>query len=169
MNTSIKTRAAALVAAILVTFGTIDLIAGYAYPTAPAIQVALHGPLRPLGCREFQRLSLENEHEKQPPFTSRGHWLRPTLILGALAVDAAMAQDVALDATCAPLLTHQQRRLYEKANAGIDVLRQFVFIRRAILQVDVYETATWAGSLNVARANCSSGVSDAAEVRAATL
>ncbi len=66
-----------------------------------------------------------------------------TLISGALAVDAAMAQDVALDATCAPLLTHQQRRLHEKANAGTDVLRQFVFIRRAILQVDVYETATW--------------------------
>ena len=78
--------------------------------------------------------------------------------MAALAVDAAMAQDVALDATCAPLLTHQQRRLYDKANAGTDVLRQFVFIRRAILQVDVYETATWAESVNVARAGCSSGV-----------
>ena len=75
-------------------------------------------------------------------------------VLAALAVDAAMAQDVALDATCAPLLTHQQRRLYEKANAGTDALRQFVFIRRAILQVDVYETATWAGSVNEARAAC---------------
>jgi len=35
MNTSIQTRAAALVAAILVTFGTIALIADYAYPVAP--------------------------------------------------------------------------------------------------------------------------------------
>ena len=76
------------------------------------------------------------------------------LILAALTVDAAMAQDVALDATCAPMLTHEQQRLYEKANAGTDALRQFVFIRRAILQVDVYETATWAGSLNEARAVC---------------
>ena len=75
-------------------------------------------------------------------------------ILAALAADAVMAQDVALDATCAPLLSHQQRRLYEKANAGTDALRQFVFIRRAILQVDVYETATWAGSVNEARAAC---------------
>ena len=75
-------------------------------------------------------------------------------VLAALAADAVMAQDVALDATCAPLLTQQQRRLYEKANAGTDALRQFVFIRRAILQVDVYETATWAGSLNEARAVC---------------
>jgi len=40
MNTSIKSRAAAVVAAILVTFGTIDLIADYAYPTAPAVRVA---------------------------------------------------------------------------------------------------------------------------------
>ena len=75
-------------------------------------------------------------------------------VLAAPAVDAEMAQDVALDATCAPLLTHEQWRLYEKANAGTDALRQFVFIRRAILQVDVYETATWAGSLNEARAAC---------------
>jgi hypothetical protein len=40
MNTSIKTRATALVAAILVTFGTIELIADYAYPVAPAVQLA---------------------------------------------------------------------------------------------------------------------------------
>ena len=40
MNTSIKTRAAALVAAIVVTFGTIDLIADYAFPVASAVQVA---------------------------------------------------------------------------------------------------------------------------------
>jgi hypothetical protein len=72
-------------------------------------------------------------------------------VLAALAVDAAMAQDVELDATCAPLLTHQQRRLYDKANVGTDALRQFVFIRRAILRVDVYETAT-GRNLNAARA-----------------
>jgi hypothetical protein len=75
-------------------------------------------------------------------------------VLAAPAVDAVMAQDVALDATCAPLLSHQYRRLYEKANAGTDALRQFVFIRRAFLQVDVYETATWAESLNETRAAC---------------
>jgi hypothetical protein len=40
MNTSIKTHAAALIAAIVVTFGTIALIADYAYPPAPAVQVA---------------------------------------------------------------------------------------------------------------------------------
>jgi hypothetical protein len=40
MNTSIKTRVAALAAAIVVTFGTIDLIAVHAYPAAPPVQVA---------------------------------------------------------------------------------------------------------------------------------
>jgi len=89
-------------------------------------------------------------------------------VLAALAVDAVMAQDVALDATCAPLLTHQQRRLYEKANAGTDALRQFVFIRRAILQVDVYETTTWAESLKAARSVCSLRRSEAANLKVAT-
>ena len=40
MNTSIKIRAVALVAAALVTLGTVDLIAVYAYPAAPAPLVA---------------------------------------------------------------------------------------------------------------------------------
>jgi hypothetical protein len=40
MNTSIKSRAAALVAAIAVTLGTVDLIADYAFPVAPAVQLA---------------------------------------------------------------------------------------------------------------------------------
>lgn len=36
MNTSIKTRGVALVAAALITLGGVDLIATYAYPAAPA-------------------------------------------------------------------------------------------------------------------------------------
>jgi hypothetical protein len=40
MNTSIKTRVIALVAAALVTLGGVDLIADYAYPSAPAVRVA---------------------------------------------------------------------------------------------------------------------------------
>jgi hypothetical protein len=76
------------------------------------------------------------------------------LVLAALAGDAVMAQTVELDANCGPQLTRQQQRLYQKANDGTDALRQFIFIRRAILQVDTYETATWAESLNVARGSC---------------
>jgi response regulator NasT len=77
-------------------------------------------------------------------------------VLAALAVDAAMAQDVALDATCAPLLTHQQRRLYDKANVGTDALRQFVFIRRAILQAGLRE----AGFGNVVLVKNTTGLLD---------
>jgi hypothetical protein len=40
MNTSIKTRAAALVASILTTFATVYLIADYAFPDLPAVQLA---------------------------------------------------------------------------------------------------------------------------------
>ena len=40
MNPSIKTRAVALVAAALLTFGGVDLTAAYAYPSAPALLVA---------------------------------------------------------------------------------------------------------------------------------
>jgi hypothetical protein len=41
MKTSNIARATALAVAILVTFGAIDLMAGYAYPAAPAVQMAL--------------------------------------------------------------------------------------------------------------------------------
>jgi archaellum component FlaF (FlaF/FlaG flagellin family) len=40
MNTSIKTRAAALVASILVTFASVYVVADYAYPEAPASLLA---------------------------------------------------------------------------------------------------------------------------------
>jgi hypothetical protein len=40
MNTSIKTRVTAFVAAAFVTFGAIDPIASYAYPEAPAVLIA---------------------------------------------------------------------------------------------------------------------------------
>jgi hypothetical protein len=89
-------------------------------------------------------------------------------ILCALSAGAVMAQDVGLDANCAPLLTHRQQRLYDKANDGTPALSQFVFIRRAILQVDVYETATWAESLNAARASCTRNHSVAAAANSVT-
>jgi len=44
MNTSIKTRAAALVASLLVTLGTIWIVADYAYPEAPATVLASAAP-----------------------------------------------------------------------------------------------------------------------------
>jgi hypothetical protein len=40
VNTSIKTRVAALFAAALLTFGVIELIADYAYPASPKTVMA---------------------------------------------------------------------------------------------------------------------------------
>jgi hypothetical protein len=40
MKTSKIARATALIVSIVVTFGAIDLMAGYAYPAAPAVQLA---------------------------------------------------------------------------------------------------------------------------------
>ena len=65
-------------------------------------------------------------------------------VLAALTSGAAMAQN-ASSATCGPQLTHLQERLYQKAGEGPDALRQFMFIRRGILQLDIAETGDWAG------------------------
>jgi archaellum component FlaF (FlaF/FlaG flagellin family) len=44
MNTSITSRAAALVASILITFGIVYMVADYAYPEAPATRLASAAP-----------------------------------------------------------------------------------------------------------------------------
>jgi hypothetical protein len=75
------------------------------------------------------------------------------LVLAALSSGAAMAQS-ASSTTCGPQLTHLQERLYQKAGEGPGALRDFIFIRRGILQLDVSETAAWAGAVSQARAAC---------------
>lgn len=40
MNTSIKTRGAAILASIVVTLATVSLLADYAYPVATPVQTA---------------------------------------------------------------------------------------------------------------------------------
>src|SRR5580765_823269 len=80
--------------------------------------------------------------------------VRVASLMLALAAHPVMAQEARLDKDCIPQLTNAQQRLYQKANEGPDALRDFIFIRRAILQVDTYETATWAASLSGARVAC---------------
>jgi len=75
-------------------------------------------------------------------------------LLAALAAHPVMAQEVSLGRDCAPQLTSMEQRLYQKANEGPDALRNFIFIRRAILQVDTYETAIWAVAVSRARVSC---------------
>jgi len=74
--------------------------------------------------------------------------------LAALTSGAAMAQNASSSATCGPQFSGLQERLYQKAGEGPDALRDFIFIRRGILQLDVYETASWADSVSQERAAC---------------
>ena len=75
-------------------------------------------------------------------------------VVAALANGTVLAQDTAIKVNCGSQLTALQQRLYQKAEDGPDALRQFIFIRRGILQIDTYETAAWANSVNERRAAC---------------
>ncbi|MGH8795832.1 MAG: hypothetical protein ACREXI_02140 [Caldimonas sp.] len=89
-------------------------------------------------------------------------------VVAALASGAAMAQDAGVDAACAPQLSPLQQRIYQKANAGPAALRDFIYIRRGILQLDIYETAEWAASVNAKRASCMKGLAQARQAASAT-
>ncbi len=82
-------------------------------------------------------------------------------VLAAFVSGAAMARDAAVDAACEPHLSPLQQRIYQKANAGPAALRDFIYIRRGILQLDIYETAEWAASVSAKRASCMKGVAQA--------
>ena len=64
------------------------------------------------------------------------------------------AQSVRLDANCVPQMTRLESRLYEKAEEGPGVLRNFISIRRGIYELDIRETATWAARVRAARSAC---------------
>jgi hypothetical protein len=67
---------------------------------------------------------------------------------------AASASEMALDAHCAPQLTPLEQRIQDRAGVGPDALRQFLWIRRDILQLDIYDTAARFEALGNARASC---------------
>jgi hypothetical protein len=71
-----------------------------------------------------------------------------------LATSVVMARDVQLDAACVPQLTNLEHRLYQLAGAGPDALRQFIWSRRGIYQLDALDTATWVGDVDAARSAC---------------
>jgi len=91
---------------------------------------------------------------------SLGHLARCAALVSAIAGQPAMAQQATPDGSCIARLTPTQQRLYQKAGEGTDALRRFIFIRRAILQVDTYETAIWAAALSQARAACRNTAAD---------
>ncbi len=75
-------------------------------------------------------------------------------VLAFVLSAAASAQGVTLDAGCNPQMSRMQQRLLQKSEEGPDSLRDFVFIRRGMLQLDVFDTGVWAQSVSAARAAC---------------
>jgi hypothetical protein len=71
-----------------------------------------------------------------------------------LASSVVMARDVQLDAACVPQLTNLEHRLYQLAGDGPDALRQFMWTRRGIYQLDLLDTAAWVGDVDAARSAC---------------
>jgi hypothetical protein len=104
MKISITARVAALITAAFVTFGTIDLIADYAYPPTPAVQLATAArcrngiPTRPNNHRcSTSKLSRRRQRSwsalKQPLVTG-GHWPKS-------AIGSARPRPVCLASLCA--------------------------------------------------------------------
>jgi hypothetical protein len=75
-------------------------------------------------------------------------------LLAASAAGAAAAQAVPLAGDCTPRLSGMQQRLFDKSDEGPAALREFMFARRGILQLDIYETGMWADSIRESRAAC---------------
>ena len=65
-------------------------------------------------------------------------------------------------------MTPLQHRLYQKADEGPGVLRDYLFIRRGILQLDIYETGGWADAVKQARAVCIKRLAEARSIRPAS-
>ncbi len=74
--------------------------------------------------------------------------------LAASTAGVAMAQTATFNADCVPQLSGVQQRLFDKSGEGPGALRDFMFIRRGILQLDVYETGAWADSIRAGGAAC---------------
>ena len=84
------------------------------------------------------------------------------VLAAGLSAGAARATETVLAADCAPRLTMAQQRLFDRAALSTDALRQFVYIRRAMLQVDTYETAVWAEHLIALQAACTRSLASVA-------
>lgn len=75
-------------------------------------------------------------------------------VLLCAGTGAVVAQTSGGDPCALPPMTSTQARLYQKAGDGWDGLRQYMWIRRSILQMDVTATADWVHGLDKARHAC---------------
>jgi len=74
------------------------------------------------------------------------------------------AGDSQLAASSCKPLTHVQRRVVEKADQGVEALRDYVFVTRATHQLDMMEIAAKLDGWRV-EARCAERLADAAATR----
>ena len=86
-------------------------------------------------------------------FTCHSFLIR-SMAVAALAGSACAAMAQESGATCEPTLSPLQQRLLQRADEGPATLRNFIFSRRAILQLDTNELMTWAEKVQDTRATC---------------
>jgi hypothetical protein len=71
----------------------------------------------------------------------------------AATASVAMAQGASAD-KCAPQMSSLEHRLYQKTGEGPDALRNFIFIRRGIYQLNMIDVQSWASGVDAIRATC---------------
>lgn len=71
----------------------------------------------------------------------------------ALALLATALPAAAADDPCTPRLKPREQHLLDAAHRGIDNLRDYLFVRRAILQLDIRDAADWVGRIDRLRRN----------------
>jgi hypothetical protein len=96
------------------------------------------------------------------------HLARWTALVALPLAQAAGAATIAFDGGCVPQLSPLQQRIVDRAAAGPAELRQFLWIRRAILQPDIAQTMGWADAVESARRRCLSSHADADRAAAPT-
>jgi hypothetical protein len=75
-------------------------------------------------------------------------------ILAFLAPRSASAREVEFDANCRPQFTAVEQRLFDMSREGVGTLRQYLFARRAIYDLPIYETAVWAEQIFQRHVQC---------------
>jgi hypothetical protein len=72
----------------------------------------------------------------------------------AVAVLAFTGTALAQEAGCPAGLSQLQKRLLAQAGQGPDALRRFIYIRRAILQIDTGDTMAWVEAVRASNPAC---------------
>ncbi len=86
----------------------------------------------------------------------------------AATAGAALAQSALAD-KCMPQMSGLQQRLYAKSSEGPDALRDFIYIRRGVYQLDMTDVQTWARSVDATHTSCQKSAAAASTAKTTAL